>query len=282
MRLALLLGLALLAATLPAAISARAGERIAYGPEPSQFGELWLPAHADGPPVVVMIHGGCWQMPYGRELMDGLAEDLIRHGTAVWNIEYRRIGEPGGGYPGTFLDVGHAVDALRQLAPTHRLDLTHIVAVGHSAGGQLALWAAARPRLPKGSAVAMSDPLHIGGVVSLAGVDDLQAYRDGGARACGPATIDVLTGAAQRPDGARYADTSPRALLPLGVAQIIVAGARDDIVPPALARGYVAAATAAGDKAELVELPDSDHFDLIDPKSAAWTQLRAKILALLH
>jgi acetyl esterase/lipase len=280
MRFGLLLGLALLAA----ASAAAAGERIAYGSAPSQFGELWLPAHADSPaPVVVMIHGGCWQLPFGRELMDGLAEDLTRHGAAVWNIEYRRLREPGGGYPGTFLDVAHAVDALRTLAAKHRLDLKHVVAVGHSAGGQLALWAAARGHLPKDSALLTPDPLRIGGVVSLSGVDDLAAYRDSGARGCGgPATIDMLTGAGRRPDKIRYADTSPRALLPIGVPQVIIAGAKDDIVPPRFARDYAAAAAKAGDKAQYVEIPDSDHFDLIDPRKPAWTEERAKILALLH
>jgi acetyl esterase/lipase len=214
--------------------------------------------------------------------MDGLAQDLAGHGVAVWNLEYRRLGEAGGGYPGTFLDVGRAIDALRGIAQRHTLDLSHVVAVGHSAGGHLALWAAARPRLPQDSALVMPHPIPIAAAVSLAGIADLEAYRRSGPACGGAATIDALVGAGQRPAAKLYADTSPRALLPFGVPQLIVAGAYDAIVPPRFARLYAYAAGAAGDRADFVELPDSDHFALIDPASAAWRLLRGKILTLLR
>ena len=278
MGLAAWVGLALLMA----ASYAGAGERLPYGPEPSQFGELWLPQVAGPPPVVVLIHGGCWQAGYGLDLMDGLAQDLARHGIAVWNIEYRGLGEAGGGYPGTFRDVGHAMDALRGIAQRHPLDLTRVVTVGHSAGGHLASWAAARPRLPEDSLLSMPDPLPIAAAVSLAGIDDLEAYRRSGPACGGAATIDALVGARQRPAPGLYADTSPRAMLPLGVRQLVVAGAEDAIVPPRFARLYAYAAGAAGDRADFVELPDSDHFALIDPASPAWAALVGKILALLR
>ncbi|HZT89228.1 MAG TPA: alpha/beta hydrolase [Stellaceae bacterium] len=260
-----------------------AAQRFAYDRAPSQFGELRLPPASKGRPVAVLIHGGCWQRSYGLDLMTPLAEDLARQGIAVWNIEYRRLGESGGGYPGTFLDVAAALDTLRGLAPRYGLDLAHVVAVGHSAGGHLALWAAARPRLPKASPLAAPDPLRLSGVVSLSGITDLEAYRNGGPGACGePGTIDRVTGAAGRAGQNVYADTSPRALLPLGVPQLVVSGERDRIVPTGFARGYARAATAAGDRVELLEIPDADHFALIDPASSAWGAIRAKLLALLR
>lgn len=260
---------------------AAAQERIPYGPGPSQFGELWLPDGAARPPVVVMLHGGCWQAAYGLDLMTPLARDLGARGVAVWNVEYRRLGQPGGGYPGTFADTGAAVDALRGLATTHPLDLGHVAALGHSAGGQLALWAAARPRLPAGSGLRTPDPLPLGFVVTLGGIDDLEAYRARGPACGGAATIDALTGATLHRQ-APYADTSPARLLPLGVPQLIVSGADDGIVPPDFGREYAKAAQAAGDAAVELTLPDADHFALIDPASAAWRAVRARLLAALR
>jgi acetyl esterase/lipase len=256
-------------------------ERIAYGAGPSQFGELWLPAGSGPVPVAILIHGGCWQSSYGLDLMDPMAGDLYRQGVAVWNIEYRRLGESGGGYPGTFLDIGQAVDALRGLSQRPKLDLRRIVAIGHSAGGHLALWAAARHRLPQGSAVAAGDPQRIGAVVTLAGINDLARYAAAGPACGGAGTIDALTGARSRPPGAALADTSPAALLPLGVKQLVASGNNDGIVPARFGHDYAALARAAGDPVEVLDLP-GDHFALIDPGSAAWASLRAKILDLLR
>src|SRR5215831_13827844 len=160
--------------------------RLAYGAEPLQFGDLYLPDQSDRRATVILIHGGYWRARYGLDLMDGLAEDLARRGYAAWNIEYRRVGHTGGGWPGTFQDVALATDFLRILAPYYRLDLTKVIPIGHSAGGHLALWLAARPRIPvfvedspiagsqvteknEGSAV----PLALAGAISLAGVVDL-------------------------------------------------------------------------------------------------------------
>ena len=255
-------------------------ERIAYGQAPSQFGELWLPAGSGPVPVAVLVHGGCWQSSYGLDLMDPMAEDLYGQGVAVWNIESRRLGENGGGYPGTFLDVGQASDALRGLPQRPRLDLRRLVAIGHSAGGHLALWAAARQRLPKDSPLAAAEPQRIAGVVTLAGINDLAAYRANGPACGGAGTIDALTGARNRPPGTALADTSPAALLPIGVRQVIASGTNDGIVPARFGRDYAARATAAGDRVEVLDLP-GDHFALIDPGSSAWITLRAKILDLL-
>jgi acetyl esterase/lipase len=261
----------------------RAGpdKRVAYGADPAQHGELWLPAGKGPHPVVALLHGGCWQgsLP-GTELMDYLAEDLRKAGVAVWNLEYRRLGMAGGGYPGTFADVAAGMDHLRKIQKEYWLDLTHLVACGHSAGGQLALWAAARKRLPKASALYAADPLLPRAAVSLAGINDLAEYRASGAGACGgPATIDALVGAKSRKDSDLYADTSPAALLPLGIPQLVISGALDPIVPAPLGKAYAAKALKAGDRVEELVIDGSGHFELIDPQSAAWAAIRPKLLA---
>ena len=253
--------------------------RIHYGNAPSQFADLWLP-DGNGPhPVVAMLHGGCWRADLpGVDLMAYAADDLRRRGIAVWNIEYRRLGEAGGGYPSTFEDVAAAVDWLRKIADANKLDLKNVVAVGHSAGGQLALWAAARPRLPKASALRNGDPLPIKAVVSLAGIDDLAAYRASGPPACGgPRVIDLLDGTGSRSPWDIFTDTSPAEMLPLGVPQTIVSGALDPIVPAPFGRAYAAKAKAAGDPVQEITLAGAGHFELIDPQSRAFEQIRSII-----
>lgn len=258
--------------------------RIPYGDHTDQFGELWLP---DGPgphPVVVMVHGGCWQarLP-GVELMAYISEDLRRRGIAVWNVEYRRLGTAGAGYPGTFQDIAAAADHLREVAKTHPLDLTRTASVGHSAGGHLALWLAARPRIGADSPLHRPDPLPLRGVLTLAGINDLADYRANGPKACGgPETIDGLTGAADRPGSDLYADTSPAAMGPVEVDQIIVSGELDRIVPPAFGRNYRTSVEAQGGMATVLEYPGAGHFELIDPTSAAWTDISGQIAALLE
>lgn len=257
--------------------------RIAYGEGELSYGELWLP-EGDGPhPVVAMIHGGCWlaSLP-GTELMDYINADLRAQGVAVWNIEYRRIGHEGGGWPGTFTDTMAGIDHLREIAPEHDLDLDRLVFSGHSAGGHLALWAAARPKLPEDSPLYSEDPLVPDAVVTLAGINDLAAYRAHGPDACGgPETIDSLVGAETRETEALYADTSPPRLLPIGVDQLIVSGAVDPIVPPQFGEWYVKEAEQAGDRVRGAVYPDSGHFELIDPASPAWTEIRGEILSKL-
>lgn len=259
-----------------------ASRTIAYGAAPQQQGELFLPAGAGPHPVVILIHGGCWlaELP-GPELMDYIALALERRGHAVWNIGYRRLGEAGGGYPGTFLDVASAIDALRGLAPANGLDLKRVVVVGHSAGGQLALWAAARAHLPRSSALYRGDPLRLHGAVSLAGIDDLEAYRTHGPAACGgPQTIDRLVGPATGAHRRVYADTSPARLLPIGISYAVISGDADEIVPRTFGEAFATKARAMHDTVREVEIPSAGHFDLIDPQSAAWPRIAAEIDAL--
>ena len=251
---------------------------IAYGPDSLQVVDLWRPAGAGPHPVVLMVHGGCWQTEIAdRRLMDWVAADLRAAGVAVWNIDYRGVDRSGGGYPGTFLDVAAAADRLRTDAAAHALDLDRMIAVGHSAGGHLALWLAARHRLPPGSPLFAADPLPIPQVVSLGGLPDLEAVAASPDNGCGTEVIARLVG--DRP--APFADTSIPPLLPIGVRQILVNGREDVIVPHRLATDYVANANAAGDPIELHTIPDTGRVALITPDTAAWRATRALILAAL-
>src|SRR5258706_6655693 len=242
--------------------------RLAYGAEPFQFGELYLPGNAGPHPVVILIHGGYWRARYGLDLMTGLAEDLAARGVAAWNIEYRRVGNPGGGWPGTFLDVALAVDYLRIVAQAYALDLQRVIPIGHSAGGHLAFWLAARPNLAQNSPLTTTTtPLALAGAISLAGVVDLElAWR---LKLSNGAVIDLLEGGFEEvPE--RYIVASPAALLPLGIPQVVIHGTADDSVPLQMSLEYTAKANAAHDVVTFIELAGVDHFALIDPDSDAW------------
>jgi dipeptidyl aminopeptidase/acylaminoacyl peptidase len=246
--------------------------RQAYGADPSQFGELRLPRRAsDGPwPLVCIVHGGYYRARYDLSYMTHLASTLTEDGVATWTIEYRRLGEPGSGWPGTFRDVSDALDFVRTL---QRVDTSRIVTLGHSAGGQLALWLANRP--PELSA---ADPVPVTGVVALAPVADL-------ARAwelqVSNGVIDELMGGAPHKVPDRYALASPIERVPIGVPQIVIHGTADSHVPFELSDRYVGAARAAGDPTELVTLPGIDHFAPIDPRAHAFTATREAVLRCL-
>jgi acetyl esterase/lipase len=227
-----------------------------YGDNPSQLGELFLPARSDGAPVAVVIHGGFWRDAYDRTLMDGLCEDLAGAGWVAWNLEYRRLGG-GGGWPETFEDVAAGVDHLDR----HVEDLSVVVTIGHSAGGHLALWAAAR-RDPR---------VRITAAVAQAGVVDLEeAYRLGLSRG----VVEDFLGGAPEYASERYARASPAALVPLGVPQLLVHGGRDEIVPAAMSRAYANAASEAGDRVDLAVHEELGHFEHLDPASPAWRSVR--------
>ena len=234
----------------------------AYGADPSQLGELFVPSGAGPYPVVIVVHGGYWRAQYDRSLMTGLCVDVSAHGLAAWNLEYRRVGA-GGGWPQTFADVAAGVDALEELdAP---LDLSRVTAVGHSAGGQLAFWAAARPTLPAGAPGA--DPrVRIHAAVSQAGVLDLTLAA--GLMPSSTPTRALLGDPSEHFE--RYVLASPRERLPLGIPQLVLHGDRDDTVSMRIATSYAAAARNAGDPCELVVLSHTGHFEHIDPGAEAW------------
>jgi acetyl esterase/lipase len=252
----------------PAPAPGAGARRIDYGHHPDQFGELTLPA---GPPrgVAVVVHGGFWRQRYGLELGRPLAADLAATGLAAWNVEYRRVGG-GGGWPATFEDVAAAVDLLAgpvQEAAGGRLPLDRVVAVGHSAGGHLGAWLAARPGLPDGAPGA-APAVRLRGVVSQAGVLDLVDAEQRGVGA--GAAADLLGGGPDElPE--RYALASPIARLPLDAPVVCVHGTADANVPIRQSERFVA---AAGDAAELVTLPGADHFAVIDPATRAWRACR--------
>jgi acetyl esterase/lipase len=266
------------------AVPARAADkRVAYGADLNQFGELRIPAGRGPHPIVVLIHGGCFKAAYAslRDLAP-MGDALKDQGIATWNVEYRRLGQPGGGWPGTHQDVGRAVDQLRALAETYRLDLNRVVVVGHSAGGHLAMWAASRSRIPPSSALYVNDPLKVRGVVDLAGPVDLSANIDGYEGLCKDTVITSLLGGTPATEPERYAQASPRRLLPLGVPQVLILGQYEEFVPLALAQEYVAAARQAGDTVQLEVISGVGHFEIASPRASTWPRVRSSIRALLE
>jgi acetyl esterase/lipase len=230
--------------------------------------DLTRPAGSGPAPVAVLLHGGYWRAQYTKRLMAPMAAGLAARGWAAANVEYRRVGlgGGGGGWPATFEDVAAAVD---HLADVDGLDLDRVVTVGHSAGGHLALWAAGRHRLPPGTPGA-GPVVAIQRAVSLAGVVDLvEADRLG----LGAGAVPALLGGRAATVPGRYAVASPAALLPLGVAQVLVHGDADGVVPLGLSERYVSAAVAAGDDVRLVTLRGVDHMAVIQPRGAPWDAL---------
>jgi acetyl esterase/lipase len=260
-------------------------ERFGYGPAPTGFAELRLPSGGGPHPVVITIHGGFWRARYGLDLMDRLGDDLAARGIATWNIEYRRVGEPGGGFPGTLIDVATAAERLRAVAADRALDLGRVITLGHSAGGHLALWLAARRRLPVGAlgtgdmaALTGPDTLPLVGAISQAGVADLTA---GWEQGLGNGAVRDFIGGGPDEFPERYAVTDPARSLPLGVPQALVHGLRDDVVPPGISERYLAAATDAGDDIRLRAIPDADHMAVIDPATPAWAVIVEEARRLL-
>jgi acetyl esterase/lipase len=246
--------------------------QIRYGEHDDQVAEVYLPSPGSAAPLVIFIHGGFWRAEYDRSHARPLGADLARRGYPTVLVEYRRTGQPGGGWPGTFADIAAAVAAVphllteslafRGLPP---VDVDRPILMGHSAGGHLALWYAG---------VA---PDAVRGVLALAPVADLhEAYR---LRLGNGAVADLLDGdPATVPD--RYRSSDPVSRLPLNVRSVIVHGADDVQVPIELSRGYAKAATLAGDDVQLVDLAGVEHFAVIDPLSSAWPAVLDGLRAL--
>jgi acetyl esterase/lipase len=245
---------------------------VPYGEHPDQVANLHLPNGAGPFPVVVLVHGGFWRSGWDRTLMTPLARDLGARGIAAWNIEYRRVGQAEGGWPGTFLDVAAAVDHLATLPD---VDTSRVVTCGHSAGGHLALWLAARHRLPD-AAPGSRPVVRAKAAIALAAVSDLARAGHAG---LGNGAVAELLGGTPEMVPSRHAYADPLALLPLGVPQLILHGGLDDSVPPEYSREY---ARRAGEEAELVELDAADHFDVIEPSSEAWAAVIQRLPRLLE
>ncbi|MFC9769908.1 MULTISPECIES: alpha/beta hydrolase [unclassified Pseudarthrobacter] len=256
-----------------------------YGADPSQWGELFLPdlpAGSRHQGVAVVIHGGYWRAQYGAELGEPLARDLAEHGIAAWNLEYRRAGN-GGGWPGTFYDILAGIDHLAALAEPHALDLERVVALGHSAGGHLAVWAAGRDKVAElgagnGGSLPGQRGVRLTGVVSQSGVLDL----------AGAERLNLSNGAVANLLGGpssefpvRHRLASPMAALPLDVPVYAVHAETDLDVPPEMSTSYVEAARSSAVPARFVSVP-GDHFALIDVAAPAYLTCRELVCELLR
>ncbi|HEX2052452.1 MAG TPA: alpha/beta hydrolase [Actinomycetota bacterium] len=222
---------------------------------------MTLPAGRPPFRVAVLVHGGFWSMPWDAGLMAPAARDLAQRGVAVWNLEYRRLGEPGAGWPGTFTDVLAGFAALAGLPEVEVLDLSSVAVAGHSAGGHLALWLAAERKAYGGGRPAVS------AVAALAAVTDLRLCWEQDA---GGGAVRHLLGGSPSRYAERYRAVSPIERLPLGIPQLLVSGRRDRMVPPGFSIRYGDAAAAAGDDVTVLLFERTGHMDVINPGKKAW------------
>jgi acetyl esterase/lipase len=266
----------------------KADHRIFYGNDPHQFGDLWMPpASAQGSlaPVLVLIHGGWWQAAYDLGYCGFLGEAFKKLGIAVWSLEYRRVGDAGGGWPGTMQDVAAGFDFLATVAKAYPIDLGRVVAAGHSAGGQLAFWLAGRHHVPHTTVLYEPQPTAmLRGLVGLAGAVDLRLTIDLSGYfdfRNGKPSVQSLMGGSPKDLPERYAAANPGDLLPLGVPQVLVQGENDDQIPSALPGRWADNARRQGDHVAVKIIAGADHFDVVDPESKAWPVVRDTVMGLL-
>ncbi|MEZ5708278.1 MAG: alpha/beta hydrolase [Blastomonas sp.] len=249
---------------------------IRYGDDPLQLVDIWVPQGPLPHRAVIMIHGGCWQTDIAeRDIMNYIADDLRKSGIGVWNIEYRGVDRPGGGYPGTYHDVGQAADLFLEKGPDYGFSTRRIVTIGHSAGGHLALWLAQRPKLMQTSDIRGDNPVRPDAAISQGGLPDL---REGTKRTGHPCGTDApgLMG------GGRYAETSPPEMPVSDAAQYLFNTDRDPVAPPAYADAYKARMAAKGVTVETMVHGPEGHVELIAPKSKSWAAQKKLIIALLE
>jgi acetyl esterase/lipase len=257
--------------------------RFVYGQESAlQYADLRLPPGAapqGGYPVIVFIHGGSWRSEWSKNHTEAFVEALAAQGFATWDLEFRRLGHRGGGYPGTFEDVADGADHLRALAESFALDLDRVIAIGHSSGGHLALWLAGRHRLPKSSPLYRDDPLALRGVISRAGVNDLELAFTLGER------TDVLTllGVDSLEAGSQRLDeTNPARLLSLGVPQTLMIGDKDSPWRLDMTQRYARQARKAGDRTTTFVVGGANHMDLVDARSGFAVRVGGEARKLLQ
>lgn len=236
---------------------------VSYGPDALQLADVWKPAGAGPHPAVVMIHGGCWQTAIAeRDIMNWIAGDLRSHGVGVWNIEYRGV-DRGGGYPGSYQDVGAAADmfAAKRGEYGFKTDAP-VVVIGHSAGGHLALWLARRAGLAKGDALRGAEPLKVDLAISQGGLPDLRAQMTLPDHGCG-------NEAATKMAGGEFARVSPPEMPNGRARELQFNNDLDSIAPPSFGAAY---------GAEMVTTPGEGHAELIAPETVSWGKQRAVIL----
>lgn len=264
-----------------------ADHRIHYGAGPWQFGDLWIPQTRGRSvlPLVVFYHGGWWKSQYDLGYSGYLCEALKKEGIASWSVEYRRVGETGGGWPATFQDAAAGFDFVATLARSYPLDLSRVITMGHSAGGHLAFWVAGRHHIDAHSEIYQPRPqVPLHGAVSLAGAVDLRLAID----LSGYFTFahdkdevyDLMGGRPQDlPD--RYKAGNPGDLLPFQVPQLLIQGSADDQIPPELPWRWADMSRRLGDSATVNIIPSADHLDVVDPDSRAWGAVRDDVRKMI-
>ena len=244
-------------------LNSASATRIPYGGGPNQFGELRVPSSPGPFPVVMHIHGGFWRGEYDFTLGNPVCEEIVSRGVATWNLEYRRIGNSGGGWPGTFLDIRNGYRFISQIASKYNLDPNRLLVMGHSAGAQLALCLAAHETSLKR-------------VISLAGVVDMQQAWD---MDLGNNAVGEFLGGTPKEVSEHYREADPMQLS-IKATQWLIHGASDDVVPSSLSRNYAEQKRSRGEDAHYLEIASAGHLDLIDPHSAAWPKIESTVMHL--
>lgn len=249
----------------------------AYGSDPLQIGELRLPPGKGPFPVVEVIHGGCWTKGFATlKNTAALASALTAMGYATWNIEYRQVGDHGGGWPGTFKDWGAATDYLRVLAKTQPINLQKLSVVGHSAGAHAALWIASRKQLPATSVIGAKDPLPVNIAIAIDGPGDLTTFVGVDEKVCGKPVIAPFIGGQPKAEPERYAAASPIENLPTKTHEYLISSA---VLKPAAAEHYKFMASEKGQSVKVLNVENGGHFDIIAPGSDVWKKQVEPFLA---
>jgi acetyl esterase/lipase len=251
---------------------------LAFGNSPLQQGELRVPEGKGPFPVAILVHGGCFLSGAPPRLMAPLATQLAEHGIASWNLDYRALGDAGGGWPGTFQDWGAGADALRQAAAKAPLDLSRVVVVGHSAGATAAAWIANRHHIPKDSPLAADKPLEVQGAVLVDGPPDLRPYLGRDVQICDEPVLERLLGGSPSAQPSHWHAGNPAELLPLGLPQVVIS---DAVLDAPLAHAYEKAARSAGDRVTVIDFDDHDHFAMLMPDTPTGKKLEQAIVDLV-
>ena len=254
-----------------------ADARITYGPAPEQFGDLRLPSGTGPFPLAIVIHGGCFVSRIATLQNSAAMADALRDaGLATWNIEYRRIGDQGGGWPGTFQDVGLAADYVRTLMDRYPIDRNRVISVGHSAGAFLAMWLAARERVPVDSPLFVRDPFRFRTAVAVGGDGNMLPSTPESEKRCGYPVADIFFEKPRNP--ARLAQANPVDMLPFATPQLAISGSLDPFEPRDQKSAYMARVTKSGGTIEELTIDDAGHFEVVAPTSKAWPLVREAIL----